>query len=178
MLSFRQGDLKIQGHAIEIRVYAEDPENNFLPDIGLLSSYRIPQGPGVRVDDGYEEGMEIPIYYDSMIAKLITYGKDRKEAIEKMIRAIDDYKISGVKTTLEFCRFVMTHEAFINGKFDTHFISNYFKPGLSASFSEDEMKIAAMVALQAHISGSKSILNNKKLTNGVSDWKWNRLLQE
>ncbi|MDB5012136.1 MAG: acetyl-CoA carboxylase, biotin carboxylase, partial [Daejeonella sp.] len=81
-LSVIQTDLKINGHAIELRVYAEDPKNNFLPDIGVLQTYNVPKGPGVRVDDGFEEGMEIPIYYDPMIAKLITYGKDRNEAIE------------------------------------------------------------------------------------------------
>lgn len=121
-LSFRQEDLKMKGHSIEIRVCAEDPANNFLPDIGTLESYVIPQGPGVRVDDAYAEGMEIPIYYDPLIAKLIVFGKDRKEAIERMIRAIDDYRITGVNTTLGFCRFVMGHEAFVSGKFDTHFV--------------------------------------------------------
>ncbi|TAG85236.1 MAG: acetyl-CoA carboxylase biotin carboxylase subunit, partial [Bacteroidetes bacterium] len=87
-LSFVQEDLKIQGHSLEIRVYAEDPKNNFLPDIGTLETYQRPQGVGVRVDDGFSEGMTIPIYYDPMIAKLITFGKDRQEAIERMRRAI------------------------------------------------------------------------------------------
>lgn len=101
-LSFTQADLNINGHALEVRVYAEDPTNNFLPDIGKLITYRRPQGPGVRVDDGFEEGMEIPIYYDSMLAKLITWGKDRDEAISRMVRAIDEYQITGVETTLLF----------------------------------------------------------------------------
>jgi acetyl/propionyl-CoA carboxylase alpha subunit len=127
-LSFTQEDLKINGHAIEIRVYAEDPENDFLPDIGKLSTYKIPQGLGVRVDDGYEEGMDIPIYYDPMISKLITFGKDRKEAITRMLRSIDDYKIVGPKTTLSFCKFALQHEAFVSGNFDTHFVKKYFSP--------------------------------------------------
>src|ERR1700709_2650493 len=127
-ISFKQEDLQIRGHAIELRVYAEDPANNFLPDIGTLQTYITPQGPGVRVDDGFEQGMEIPIYYDPMIAKLITYGSDRREAIEKMIRAIDEYKISGIETTLEFGKFVMQHEAFVSGKFDTNFVGKYFSP--------------------------------------------------
>ena len=125
-LSFNQDDLKINGHSIEIRVYAEDPKNNFLPDIGKLIKYVPPKGVGVRVDDGFEEGMDIPIYYDPMISKLITYGKDRNEAIEKMIRAIDDYTIIGVNTTLSFGKFVMKHPLFIKGKFDTHFVKNHF----------------------------------------------------
>ena len=127
-LSYKQEDLKINGHALEVRVCAEDPMNNFLPDIGRLNVYVKPSGVGVRVDDGFEEGMDIPIYYDPMISKLIVHGKDRTEAIEKMIRAIDDYKIIGVETTLDFCKFVLKHEAFVSGKFDTGFIGKYFKP--------------------------------------------------
>lgn len=127
-LSFKQEDLTINGHSIEVRVCAEDPENNFLPDIGKLTTYKIPRGTGVRVDDGFEEGMEIPIYYDPMIAKLIVWGKNREEARLRMIRAISEYKISGVETTLSFCSFALQHEAFISGKFDTKFIQHYFKP--------------------------------------------------
>src|SRR5690606_29718223 len=103
-LSFSQDELKIQGHAIEIRVYAEDPSNNFLPAIGTLHSYKRPQGPGIRVDDGFEEGMDIPIHYDPLIGKLITYHSSRQEAIERMIRAIDEFQITGVETTLSFCK--------------------------------------------------------------------------
>src|SRR6478735_5234208 len=110
-LSFTQDDLSINGHSVELRVYAEDPLNNFLPSIGTLSTYVKPMGEDVRVDDGYEEGMSIPIYYDPMIAKLITYGRDRTEAIQKMKAAIADYTIEGVETTLPFGNFVMDHEA-------------------------------------------------------------------
>lgn len=177
-LSFKQEDLKITGHAIEIRVYAEDPENNFLPDIGTLSTYRIPQGPGVRVDDSYEEGMEIPIYYDPMIAKLITFGKDRQEAIERMKRAIRDYKISGVSTTLDFCYFVMEHNAFVSGNFDTHFIENYYKPGLNPVFSDNEMKIAAILAVKAFSEKSSSATYNKSTGDVVSNWKLKRLSED
>ncbi|TDE12724.1 acetyl-CoA carboxylase biotin carboxylase subunit [Dyadobacter psychrotolerans] len=127
-LAIRQEDLFIKGHAVEVRVYAEDASNNFLPDVGKLETYVRPQGNGVRVDDGFEQGMEIPIYYDPMIAKLITYGENREEAISKMTRAIDEYQISGVQTTLEFCRFVMQHEVFVNGTFDTNFVNQFFTP--------------------------------------------------
>ncbi len=174
-LSFRQEDLKILGHAIEIRVYAEDPADNFLPDIGRLSTYRIPQGPGIRVDDAYEEGMDIPIYYDPMIAKLIAYGSDRSEAIERMKRAIEDYHITGVKTTLPFCHFVMRHEAFVSGKFDTHFVKNHYTPDMLHRAEPDEEMIAALLAV-------RSIRNNsipRNSTSGeqgkVSRWKSNRL---
>ena len=148
-LSFKQEDLSIRGHSIELRVYAEDPLNNFLPDIGKITNYKRPQGPGVRVDDGFEAGMEIPVYYDPMIAKLTVYATDRTEAIARMLRAIDEYEISGVTTTLDFGKFVLQHEAFINGSFDTHFVKDYFKPEyLVQEISEDESMLAALVVGQ------------------------------
>ena len=101
-LSFSQEDLSINGHSVELRVYAEDPMNNFLPDIGTLTTYKTPQGKGIRVDDGFREGMDIPIYYDPMIAKLVVYAENREAAIEKMKQAIDNYKIEGVANTLAF----------------------------------------------------------------------------
>lgn len=127
-LTLKQSDLKINGHSIECRIYAEDPSNSFLPDIGNLKVYIRPQGPGVRIDDGFEQGMDIPIYYDPMIGKLITKGKDRDEAIARMIRAIDEFQIVGVETTLPFCKFAISHNAFRSGKFDTKFVENYFLP--------------------------------------------------
>jgi acetyl-CoA carboxylase biotin carboxylase subunit len=148
-LSFRQEDLKIEGHAIEVRVYAEDPANNFLPDIGTLTTYRPPQGPGVRVDDGFEEGMAIPIHYDPMIAKLSVHGATRAEAIARMERAIDDYAISGVETTLPFCRFVMGHPAFRSGHYDTLFVRDHFRPELLDGTDPAEQIAAALVA--AHV---------------------------
>src|SRR3569833_1502455 len=144
-ISFKQEELELRGHAVELRVYAEDPSNNFLPDIGTLQTYVTPKGPGVRVDDGFKQGMEIPIYYDPMIAKLTTYGKDRKEAIEWMIRAIDEYQISGITTTLGFGKFVMEHEAFTSGNFDTHFVKKYFTPEVLQTSNADEALIAAIV---------------------------------
>ena len=145
-LSCKQEDLKIQGHAMELRVYAEDPANNFLPDIGKLKTYVRPQGLGVRVDDGFEEGMDIPIYYDPMIAKLITYGSDRTDAINRMIRAIDEYNIVGVKTTLAFGKFVMQHKAFTSGNFDTKFVGTHFTPEMLEHADKKEAEIAAWLA--------------------------------
>ncbi|MBU2019780.1 MAG: acetyl-CoA carboxylase biotin carboxylase subunit [Bacteroidetes bacterium] len=121
-----QEELSINGHAIEIRVYAEDTLNNFTPDIGTLQRYRIPAGQNTRVDDAFVEGMPIPIFYDPMIAKLVIWGKDRKEAIERSIKAIDHYQISGLKTTLDFGKYVLKHPAFQSGDFDTNFIKQYF----------------------------------------------------
>ena len=173
-LPFTQDELKITGHAIEVRVYAEDPANNFLPDIGTLTTYRPPQGPGVRVDDGFEEGMTIPIFYDPMIAKLITYGASREEAINRMERAIDDYAISGVETTLGFCRYVMGHHTFRSGKYDTHFVRDHFTPKVLEGTDPEEMMAAALVA--AHMVDEKAH-NPKPLSgaaNGVSAWKLKR----
>ncbi len=173
MLSFKQEDLEIKGHAVELRVYAEDPANNFLPDIGTLRTYRLPQGPGVRVDDGFEEGMEIPIYYDPMIAKLITYGKNRQEAIERMVRAIDEYQITGIETTLPFGKFVMQHEAFTSGKFDTHFVKKYFQPEKLQQENEAEAMIAALVAAQL-MQQKPTILTNQATGTSTTAWKKNR----
>jgi len=149
-LSFKQDDLKIEGHSFELRVYAEDPVNNFLPDIGTLETYKIPQGKGIRVDDGLREGMTIPIYYDPMIAKLVSYGSDRNEAIKIMLQAISNYKIEGVKTTLEFGAWALQHPKFISGEISTNFIKEYFTPEmLSNSLTDEEMKVGAVAAVRA-----------------------------
>ena len=126
-LPLKQEELKINGHAIEVRVYAEDTLNGFTPDIGNLKRYRVPSGESVRVDDAFTEGMDIPIYYDPMIAKLVVWGKDRKSAIRRTIKAIDEYQISGLKTTLDFGKYVLKHEAFVSGDFDTNFVKHYFE---------------------------------------------------
>lgn len=126
-LPLLQDELSINGHAIEVRVYAEDTLNGFTPDIGNLKRYRIPSGRNIRVDDAFVEGMDIPIFYDPMIAKLVVWGKTREEAIEKTIKAIDNYQISGLKTTLDFGKYVLKHEAFRSGNFDTNFIKHYFE---------------------------------------------------
>lgn len=144
-LSFSQEDLEIKGHAIELRVYAEDPANDFLPDIGQLTTYQRPGGPGIRLDDGFEEGMDIPIYYDPMIAKLITYDQSRGACIQKMSEAIDAYRISGVQTTLGFGKFVMQHPAFQSGNFDTHFVSKYFSGKALRQEDDAEAGIAAVL---------------------------------
>ncbi|POY35191.1 acetyl-CoA carboxylase biotin carboxylase subunit [Solitalea longa] len=170
-LSFKQEDLKINGHAIELRVYAEDPNNNFLPDIGKLKKYKLPQGPGVRVDDGFEQGMDIPIYYDPMIAKLITHGENRKEAIERMIRAIQDYRISGIETTLAFGRFVLQHEAFTSGSFDTHFVKKYFNGKLEEEYLEDEAEIAALLAVRTIESRKRQMASINETKEGYSSWR-------
>lgn len=171
-LEIKQESLNINGHAIEVRVYAEDPANNFLPDIGTLETYNRPQGPGIRVDDGFEEGMKIPIYYDPMIAKLITYGENREEALNRMLRAIDDYEITGIKTTLPFCRFVLTHDSFKSGKFDTNFVQNFFNPDVLENKNNPELEeLAAVFAgLMMHKEKYKPAKGCGNLSN-TSKWR-------
>jgi len=150
-LSMKQEDLKIHGHAMELRVYAEDPLNDFLPSVGHLDVYKLPVGNGIRVDNGFEEGMDIPIYYDPMISKLITYGTSREEAIQLMIKAIDNYHIEGVKTTLPFGKYVFEHDAFTSGNFDTHFVKTYYSPEVLKKQTEIEAKIAALIAVKQYM---------------------------
>ncbi len=154
-LPITQNDLKIKGHALELRVYAEDPTNNFLPSVGTLDMYKLPIGKGIRVDNGFEEGMGIPIYYDPMLSKLITYGKTRDEAIELMLKAINDYKIEGIQTTLAFGRFVFEHEGFRSGHFDTHFVKNHYSPEALKEKQKEEVKIAALIAVKQYIEDQK-----------------------
>ncbi|MDN3641763.1 acetyl-CoA carboxylase biotin carboxylase subunit [Lutimonas halocynthiae] len=149
-LRFSQKDVKFKGHALELRVYAEDSLNDFLPNVGRLERYRIPKGKNIRLDDGYEEGMEIPIYYDPMISKLITYGKDRDEAIQLMIHAIDNYLIEGVETTLAFGKFVCEHPAFKEGDFDTHFVNSFYDTEVLKNIRKKEAQLAALIALKLY----------------------------
>jgi propionyl-CoA carboxylase alpha chain len=157
VLSIQQEDLSIQGHALELRVYAENPLEDFLPSVGVLERYRPPSGEGIRVDDGFEEGMEVPIYYDPMLAKLVTYGADRNEAIQRMIEAINQYEIKGIETTLPFGKFVCKHEAFVSGNFDTHFVKNYYTPELLHEETKTEAKIAALIAIKKYQQDQKKL---------------------
>lgn len=173
-LSFTQEDLKINGHSIEVRVYAEDPQNNFLPDIGHLKRYRSPEGEGIRVDDGFEEGMDIPIFYDPMISKLVVHGKDREDAIRKMTWAIDNYEIDGVETTLGFCRYAINHEAFVSGKFDTHFVNKHWDPKALIADDHNGRELAAMFAgkfFEDHLDNTIRLKEEKKPLN---PWKTKR----
>lgn len=127
-LGYTAEDLSIDGHAIECRVYAEDPAQNFLPDPGPLVRHAPPAGPGVRVDAGVEEGESVPVHYDPMISKLVCWGRDREAAIRRTERALAEYEIAGVSTTIPFCRYAMRHEAFRSGNFSTHFVDEHFDP--------------------------------------------------
>ncbi len=166
-LPFAQEDLHINGHALELRVYAEDPLNNFLPSVGKLERYRLPSGPGVRVDGGYEEGMEVPIYYDPMLAKLVVHGANREEAIQKLKEAIAAYEVEGVATTLPFGAFVLDHPAFVSGDFDTSFVHQYFTPESLIERQQAAAEVAAMLALRLHLDNKKQL---KVLAATESNW--------
>lgn len=164
-LRFDQADLTIDGHAIEVRVYAEDPRNNFLPSTGELKIYKRPKGVGIRLDDGFDQGMKITTYYDPMIGKLVAKGANREEAIERLSKAISRFRVGGVETTLQFCKFAIEHEAFRSGHFDTGFVAEYFNPDLLGEMdeaSEKAVALAAFCALTAdrnltHLSNEKSL---------------------
>ena len=145
-LNIEQDDLSMHGHAIECRVYAEDPANQFLPDPGPLHRHAAPAGFGVRVDAGVEEGGEVLIHYDPMISKLTTWGRTRDEAIRRMERALDEYEIAGVTTTIPFCAFAMRHDAFRSGQFSTHFVDDHFDPAALAPDNETHDTVAALAA--------------------------------
>ncbi len=156
-LRFQQHELTINGHALELRVYAEDPLHEFLPSTGTLTKYKAPQGDGVRVDDGYTEGQAIPVYYDPMIAKLITHGRNRTEAIQKMKAAIATYTIEGVQTTLPFGNFVLEHDAFLSGRFDTQFVQKYYTPEKLLTQQKSKAGLAALIALHYWLQKQKEV---------------------
>jgi len=173
-ISLIQENVHIKGHSIEVRVYAEDPDRNFLPDIGHLTTYIRPSGVGVRIDDGYDEGMKVPIYYDPMLAKLITYGETRDEARQRLIRAIDEYQVNGIKTTLPFCKFVVDHPVFRDGSFDTSFIESYLDDYIKSKGQPGDRSVAALMGVVLSEQEGKRAHESHAAPNGSSNWR-NRL---
>lgn len=167
VLAFEQEDLSINGHAIELRVCAEDPMNDFLPTIGRIEKYEPPVGEHIRVDDFVETGSDIPIFYDNMIAKLVVWGTTRSEAIERMKQAIVDFRIEGLATTLEFGEFVMNHPNFVSGDFDTQFVKKHFGESQVKSSNSTIYQAAALMAIQALTDNVKPVVPKGKRD---SDW--------
>ncbi|HRH35169.1 MAG TPA: acetyl-CoA carboxylase biotin carboxylase subunit [Catalimonadaceae bacterium] len=176
-LDDRVKNVKMRGHAIEIRVCAEDPINNFSPDVGHLSHFDPPLGPGIRLDSGYVAGDDIPIFYDPLMAKLIVFADDRQSAIDRMILAIDRFDLRGVANTLNFCRWVMGHSHFREGWFDTNFIAQYFRAEmLEEPLSEEERLALAIGILKIRDKQYKSGVKSEVLADRPkSNWKKNRL---
>ncbi|NOY37263.1 MAG: acetyl-CoA carboxylase biotin carboxylase subunit [Chlorobi bacterium] len=182
-LSLKQSDIHQHGHALECRIYAEDPENNFMPSPGKVLAIREPQGAGVRVDGYIYSGFEIPIYYDPMIAKLITYGANRDEALRRMRRALDEYMILGVKTSIPFLKRIVNQPDFTTGNYNTHFIEDHhdelFLPCNDGEHSVMEDLAAATALLEYHYllkkkpkpGDGQSNGNGNGSSNEHSGWK-------
>jgi len=175
-LGYTTDDLSINGHAMESRVYAEDPASNFLPDPGPLKRHSAPSGFGVRVDAGVEEGGEVLIHYDPMISKLTTWGRDREAAIDRMIRALDEYEVASMATTIPFCRFAMQHEGFRAGDFTTHFVDEEFDPSALQLEDPERDELAALAATlyyaEAQSEEAPTIAANGR--EGGSPWRQRR----
>ena len=145
-LTYSQEQIKQRGHSIECRIYAEDPSNNFMPSPGLVKDIVEPQGLGVRTDGYVYPGFEIPIWYDPMISKIIVWAENRKEAILRMQRVLDEYKISGVKTSIPFLKKIMSHPEFAGGNYNTHFIPNHYDDLIEPEHCDFECEDMAMIA--------------------------------
>ncbi|MDX1700201.1 MAG: hypothetical protein R3250_06250, partial [Melioribacteraceae bacterium] len=172
-LKINQEDLSISGHAIELRVYAEDSYNDFIPSIGKITEYKIPSGKGIRVDSGFRKGMEVKIFYDPMLSKLAVHADTRQAAIQLMREAISMYKINGVQTTLPFGDFVMSHPAFIRGDFDTHFVNNYFTKESHSKSNHNERIVSSYLAAQLMERHKQGLILHE---NKNDSWKENRKL--
>lgn len=173
-LSFKQEDVKIRGHAIECRIYAEDPFSNFMPDTGTIKYLRSPGGNGIRVDSGVEQGYEVTVHFDPMLAKLCAWGNDRHGAIARMERALMNYRIKGLKTIIPFLLAVMQHMDFRYGKFDTGFIPNTFDFEMLERMKErHEELIAAIAAFGWRMMRREKISTNSKPK--TNKWKENHL---
>ncbi|MBZ0199812.1 MAG: acetyl-CoA carboxylase biotin carboxylase subunit [Ignavibacteriaceae bacterium] len=177
-ISFEQNDIKINGHSIECRIYAEDAENNFMPSTGILTEYSAPSGPGVRVDAGFKRDSEISIYYDPLIAKLILWAPDRSTAISRALRALDEYHISGVITNIHFLKKVIASPPFVSGNFDITYIDKQLdillKKSTDLILNEEEDAAAIVSALLKNQTKSSSVY---KLINGNNN-RWEEQLYE
>ena len=175
-LSFKQEDVRWHGHAIECRVYAEDPENNFFPSPGKITFLRVPSGAGIRDDSGVTEGDEVSIHYDPMISKLAAWGRDRSEAIDRLRRALDEYAVGGIKTTLPFFREIVCDEEFINARLDTAFIASFYdrrnrrQPEVDTHPSSVQQDIALIAAALSYARNQPTTRINHE-QEGQSKWK-------
>jgi acetyl-CoA carboxylase biotin carboxylase subunit len=169
-LSFTQDDVRWVGHAIECRIYAEDPANNFFPSPGKITYLREPSGPGIRIDSGVASLSEVSIHYDPMIAKLAVWGRTRAEAIERLRRALDEYQVSGITTTLPFFREVATDEEFVAGRLDTGFIARFNQRRKAVVPPEKHFDLA-MIAAAIHYARHQQPVFIQSGTR-VSDGRW------
>lgn len=177
-LPMRQETIHRFGHALECRIYAEDPENDFLPSTGLLTQYTPPTGPRTRLDNGAQQGDEIQVYYDPMLSKVITWGETRRDAIESMKRALREFRIHGIQTTIPFCLFALNHNVFVEGKHSTSFVPQYFSQSHLRSQVGASHRIKAAIAAALFMTrtageGLPRATPNSK--DGHSAWRTKRL---
>ncbi|MDH5715292.1 MAG: acetyl-CoA carboxylase biotin carboxylase subunit, partial [Candidatus Aminicenantes bacterium] len=172
-LPWKQEDIHQRGAAIECRIYAEDPDNNFLPSPGKILGLTIPAGPGIRDDGGIYEGYEVPIYYDPLLSKLVAWGSDRGEAVQRIRRALQEYRIVGIKTNLPFLRKILEHKAFIKGEINTHFINHHITAvateEMPAALREVAIIAAAIHAYDREINRTQQPAHTSK--DKTSRWK-------
>ena len=170
-LAFRQEDVQLNGHALECRIYAEDPDNHFLPTPGRIVGLRVPGGPWVRDESGIYEGLEVPIHYDPMLSKLVVWGSTRERAITRMLRALSEYAVKGVKTTLSFHARVLRNPRFLSGDIDTHFIDNHFQPADAARIKPHEDIALVAAAIQAYRRDQQKASQPMAGPEAISQWK-------
>jgi acetyl/propionyl-CoA carboxylase alpha subunit len=156
-LPFSQEEVQLKGHAIELRICAEDPFNQFLPSTGLLTAYTPPVMENIRLDDSFKKGMEVSVFYDPLIGKLIAYGQNRADAISHLLRAIKKFDIKGIETTLSFGKFVCEHPHFISGDFDTHFIEKYFRTEDITAYYAEDARLAGKIALSLFLKNQEKV---------------------
>jgi acetyl-CoA carboxylase biotin carboxylase subunit len=166
-LGVRQEEVEWRGAALECRIYAEDPDNNFFPSPGKISRLRTPSGPGVRDDSGIYEGWTVPVFYDPLLSKLVTLGRDRSEAIARMQRALGEYQVTGIKTNLSFFRSILSHDQFQKGELNTGFIDKYYTP--ETSIPSANLRDVAMVAAALHASLEGTSAGSRRTSESV--WK-------
>lgn len=175
-LGYRQSDIQRRGHAIECRICAEDPSDNFFPSIGRLVRYAPPQGPRVRVDNGLRAGDSVTIHYDPLMSKVITWGNTRAEAIDCMKRALREFTIEGVSSTIPFCQFVLSHPEFCDGVFDTTFVERRFKSEmLHPAVAEEELAVTVASVLLKEFRASQRPNGLTTTTNEEFSWKKRRI---
>jgi acetyl/propionyl-CoA carboxylase alpha subunit len=169
-LRYRQEDVKLRGWAIECRINAEDPYNDYLPSTGTITTIRLPTGPGVRIDSGVYPGYEVTAYYDPLISKLICFGETRGEAVLRMRRALEEYRIMGVKTNIPFHQHMMDSHRFLSGQFDTKFVEDRFS--MSEREASDNLEAAILATLVAHRQGQQASQIVAPGDRDTSNWKW------
>lgn len=178
-IPFKQNEVKLDGHAIECRIYAEDAYNNFLPSTGLVNVLNNPQGPGVRLDSGINRNSEISMFYDPLVSKLTVWAGTRGECIQRMRRALQEYKISGIQTTVPFCSKVMEHPAYVDGRFDTNFVDSHWETIKRQIRSEEETARLAAIAVSFYSEQEKQSTNrtpgDSNSSNHSSKWKLRRM---